>query len=184
MISIDNLWGLEFLDFIQAQQQLGKTLSQIAAEHGKTYDALRSKIRREKKKVASGVPVVPQRDSVRTKCTAGEKKEVSVQVGVQQETIEEKGLTLSITNFNTINNKLDFLINKLENNPGEVGVQVVAQELPYKLEYKKEFVKTSARVERETWERFLNFCKEHKQNFKQQDLITLALQEFLQKYNK
>lgn len=167
-----NSSGQIFLDYIEKEKLNGKTLEDIALENNKTKEAVRSKIKREKKKILDI-------DGIKT-ITA-----------VNTENIKEKPNKIkeksnAITNkidIQDIDNKLEIIINILENSKQKKnGVQNIGQALRIDVQHKKEYVKTSIRVENEIWREFLDFAKSKNKEFKQQDLISLALREFVQKY--
>lgn len=172
MVNIETLFGEEFLSFIEKQQEQGKSIGDIAAETGKTYEAIRSKIKREKQKFKNGIV---------TKSTSN----------TPVKNIEK---TINNTNKNNIKSKvdidtlkleskLDFIISLLEkSNKKEETVQVAGKALELDVQQKNNYTKTSMRVDSKVWEEFLEFCKTKKDDYKQQDLITFSLKEFLQKY--
>lgn len=166
-MNINNLFGIDFLRFIEDEKGKGKTLEEIATEHNKTKEAIRSKIKREKKKVDINTIKGAAKS---TSCIANK---------IIKKDAEEK---VNSNNNSSIENKLDFIISLLkkecENNS---RVQIVRQEVQFGVQQKKVYTKTSIRIEEEIWERFKKFCKEH-DKFKQQDLLSLAINEFIEKY--
>lgn len=174
MVNIDKLFGKDFLDYIQEQQNNGKTLGYIAKEHNKTYEAIRSKVKREKQKLNKGIVT---KSTINT--TVKDKTDKSIKLNKK----DTNSFNINI-DIAKIENKLDFIINLIENSTEkDITVQNVGQALQIDVQHKKFYVKTSMRVEQKVWEEFLKFAKNKNKDYKQQDLISLALREFLQKYN-
>lgn len=173
MVNIDKLFGEEFLDYIQEQQNNGKTLGDIAKEHNKTYEAIRSKVKREKQKLNKGIL---------KKSTNNNSIKTTIQKPIK---LNKKDTNSSNSNIDIakIENKLDFIINLIENSTEkESTVQNVGQALQIAVQRKNTYVKTSMRVEKNVWEKFLEFAKSKNGEYTQQDLISLSLKEFLEKY--
>lgn len=162
----ENLFGEDFVNYIEEEKSKGKDLETIAIEHNKTKESVRSKLKREKKKIISGTNCTPRVAS----CTPKKiNKEKPNKITKKKDT-------------NDIENKLDYIINLLEKkDTGEEGIQSVGQGIQIAVQTKETYVKTSIRIEENVWENFKNFSSEHKE-FKQQDLVTLAFKEFLEKY--
>ena len=174
MVNIETLFGEEFLSFIEEQQAQGKSLGDIAAETGKTYEAIRSKVKREKQKCKKGIV---------TKSTSNTPVE-NIEKPIKNTNKTNIKSKVDIDTLN-IESKLDFIISLIENsNQKEEIVQVVGQTLQIDVQHKKDYVKTSMRVEKDVWKEFLEFAKNKNTKYKQQDLISLALKEFLQTYKK
>lgn len=169
MVNIESLFGEEFLKFIEEQQVQGKSISDIAAEQNKTYEAIRSKIKREKQKVKKGIVTKNIRNKEIQNSNKDIKKNNIIPVDINTKNIEEK---------------LDFIINLLKNsNEKDNAVQNVSQSVQLDVQHKKNsYTKTSMRVDSDIWTEFLEFCKTKKDSYKQQDIISLALKEFLEKY--
>lgn len=169
MVNIESLFGEEFLKFIEEQQLQGKSISDIAAEQNKTYEAIRSKIKREKQKVKKGIVTKNIRNKEIQSSNKDIKKNNIIPIDINTKTIEEK---------------LDFIINLLKNsNEKDNEVQNVSQKVQLDVQHKKNsYTKTSMRVDSDIWAEFLEFCKTKKDSYKQQDIISLALKEFLEKY--
>lgn len=167
-----NSSGQIFLDYIEKEKLNGKTLEDIALENNKTKEAVRSKIKREKKKILDidGINTVA---AVKTE----NMKEKPNKIKAKSKVITNK---IDIQN---IDNKLEFIINLLENSKQKNNeVQNVGQDVQIDVQLKREYIKTSMRVESEIWKEFLDFAKSKNKEFKQQDLISLAIREFLDKY--
>lgn len=174
MVNIDKLFGKDFLDYIQEQQNNGKTLEDIGKEHNKTKEAIRSKIKREKKKLNKGIV---QKSTNNTPI----KPKIEKPIKLNKKDTNSFNSDIDIAK---IENKLDFIINLIENSTEkDITVQNVGQALQIDVQHKKIYVKTSMRVEKDVWQEFLEFAKSKNKDYKQQDLISLALREFLQKYN-
>lgn len=173
MVNIDKLFGEEFLDYIQEQQNNGKTLGDIAKEHNKTYEAIRSKVKREKQKLNKGIVTKSTNNTpIKTK--------IEKPIKLNKKDTNSSNSNIDITK---IENKLDFIINLIENSTEkENTVQNVGQALQIDVQHKNIYVKTSMRVEKDVWQEFLEFAKSKTKDYKQQDLISLALREFLEKY--
>ena len=170
-IDLYNSSGLEFLDFIEKEKSAGKTLDDIAKENGKTKEAIRSKIKRERKKISS------------TEIEVGS-KEIKESIKEKHNKIIEKSI-IKKNDINTqeINNKLEFIINLLQNSKQrEEDIQSVGQALQIDVQCKNTYIKTSIRVDSTVWEEFKDFANNNRNLFKQQDLVTAALREFLEKY--
>lgn len=164
--------GKNFLDYIEKEKLNGKTLEDIALENNKTKEAVRSKIKRERKKILDI-------DGIKT-ITAVKMESMKEKPNKIKE--KSKAITNKI-DIQNIDNKLEFIINLLENSKQKNNeVQNVGQALQIDVQLKREYVKTSMRVECEIWREFLEFAKSKNKEFKQQDLISLALKEFLDKY--
>lgn len=173
MVTIDTLFGEDFLNYIKEQQDQGKTLSDIADINGKTYEAVRSKIKREKQKLNKGIV---------TKNTNNTPIKTKIEKPIK---LNKKDMNSSNNNIDIskIENKLDFIINLIENSTEKESiVQNVGQALQIAVQRKNTYVKTSMRVEKNIWEKFLEFAKSKNGEYTQQDLISLALREFLEKY--
>lgn len=173
MVTIDTLFGEDFLNYIKEQQDQGRTLSDIADINGKTYEAVRSKIKREKQKLNKGIV---------KKSTNNTPIKTTIQKPIK---LNKKDTNSSNSNIDIakIENKLDFIINLIENSTEkESTVQNVGQALQIEVQHKNIYVKTSMRVEKDVWQEFLEFAKSKNSEYKQQDLISLALKEFLEKY--
>lgn len=174
MVTIDKLFGKDFLDYIQEQQNNGKTLEDIGKEHNKTKEAIRSKIKREKKKLNKGIV---------KKSTNNTPIKPKIEKPIKLNKKDTNSFNSDI-DISKIENKLDFIINLIENSTEkDITVQNVGQALQIDVQHKKFYVKTSMRVEKDVWQEFLEFAKSKNKDYKQQDLISLALREFLQKYN-
>ncbi|MDB2091111.1 hypothetical protein PM004_17395 [Clostridium paraputrificum] len=174
MVNIDKLFGKDFLDYIQEQQNNGKTLEDIGKEHNKTKEAIRSKIKREKKKLNTGIV---------KKSTNNTPIKPKIEKPIKLNKKDTNSFNSDI-DIAKIENKLDFIINLIENSTEkDITVQNVGQALQIDVQHKKFYVKTSMRVEKDVWQEFLEFAKSKNKDYKQQDLISLALREFLQKYN-
>lgn len=166
---IESLFGKEFLDYIEVQKSKGKTLEDIAKEHGKTREAIRSKIKREKNKLKNGIV----KSTTLTSSTKNTNKIINKNTSKNNTSI----------NTNVVEQKLDFIINLLKNSKEkESTVQNVGQALQLEVQHKNKYVKSSMRVEETVWKEFLTFAKSKSGEYKQQDLISLALLEFLEKY--
>lgn len=165
--------GVQFLEYIEKEKLNGKTLEDIALENNKTKEAVRSKIKREKKKILDidGINTVTEVKTENMKEKPNKIKEKS------------KVITNKI-DIQNIDNKLEIIINLLENSrEKESKVQNVGQALQLDVQHKKNsYTKTSMRVDSDIWAKFLEFCKTKKDSYKQQDIISLALKEFLEKY--
>lgn len=177
-----NSFGKEFLEFIDQEINKGKTIKQIALEQGKTEDSLRSKLKRERNKFKKDIllntvkPVKPTNITRGTNCTPKEKKRTEI---IKNTTytpdISKKA---EILNFKDIENKLDKILSVLDAkqiNPEEV--QLIGQ--PIQTPSKTEYIKTSIRVDKSIWEAFKDYADSKKHTYKQQDLITTALYEFM-----
>lgn len=173
MVNIDKLFGKDFLDYIQEQQNNGKTLEDIGKEHNKTKEAIRSKIKREKKKLNTGIV---------KKSTNNTPIKPKIEKPIKLNKKDTNSFNSDI-DIAKIENKLDFIINLIENSTEkENTVQNVGQALQIDVQHKNIYVKTSMRVEKDVWQEFLEFAKSKNKDYKQQDLISLALREFLEKY--
>ncbi|NLZ96828.1 MAG: hypothetical protein GX926_02455 [Candidatus Magasanikbacteria bacterium] len=168
MVTIDTLFGEDFLNYIKEQQAKGKTLEDIGKEHNKTKEAIRSKVKREKQKLNKGIVTKSTNNT-----TVTDKIEKPINLN--------KKNTNSSNNVNIakIENKLDFIINLIENYKEK---ERTVQALQIDVQHKNIYVKTSMRVEKDVWKEFLEFAKSKNKDYKQQDLISLALREFLEKY--
>lgn len=168
MVTIDTLFGEDFLNYIKEQQAKGKTLEDIGKEHNKTKEAIRSKVKREKQKLNKGIVTKSTNNT-----TVTDKIEKPINLN--------KKNTNSSNNVNIakIENKLNFIINLIENYKEK---ERTVQALQIDVQHKNIYVKTSMRVEQKVWEEFLKFAKSKNKDYKQQDLISLALREFLEKY--
>lgn len=167
-----NSSGLDFINFIQSEQDSGKNLEDIAREHGKTKEAVRSKLKRERKKISS------------TEIIEVGSKEIKESIKEKPNKIIEKSI-IKKNDINTqeINNKLEFIINLLQNSKQkEEEIQSVGQALQLDVQCKNNYIKTSIRVDSTVWEAFKEFANNNRDLFKQQDLVTAAFREFLEKY--
>lgn len=173
MVNIDELFGESFLTYIKEQQDNGKKIGDIAKEHNKTYEAVRSKIKREKQKLNNGIGTKSTNNTqIKTK--------IEKPIKLNKKDIESSSVNIDIIK---IENKLDFIINLIENSKEKESiVQNVRQALHFDVQQKQTYIKTSMRVQKEVWEEFLEFAKSKNGEYKQQDLISLSLKEFLEKY--
>ena len=133
MFTIDTLFGEDFLNYIKEQQNNGKTLGDIAKEHNKTYEAIRSKVKREKQKLNKGIV---------TKSTNNTPIKTKIEKPIK---LNKKDTNSSNSNIDIakIENKLDFIINLIENSEKESTVQNVGQALQIDVQQKNIYVKTS-----------------------------------------
>lgn len=164
--------GLDFIDFIEKEKSAGKTIEDIAKENGKTKEAVRSKIKRERKKI-SGTEIIEVVS-----------KEIKENIKEKPNKIIEKSI-IKKNDINTqeINNKLEFIINLLQNSKQkEEEIQSVGQALQLGVQSKNTYIKTSIRIDSVVWEEFKEFANNNRDIYKQQDLVTAALREFLEKY--
>ena len=105
MVTIDTLFGEDFLKYIKEQQDQGRTLSDIADINGKTYEAVRSKIKREKQKLNKGI-VKKSTNNTPIKTT------IQKPIKLNKKDTNSSNSNIDITK---IENKLDFIINLIEN---------------------------------------------------------------------
>lgn len=167
MYSIEDLKGQDLIDFIETNRSGGKTLEQLATELGITKDALKGRYRRAKNKESKE-----------------DKKPVEDYVDFKP--IQKH---VSPASKNDVCDKLDTIIKLLQNgivppnSPKVVErIQNNAEQLVVPI-FTGETSKSSLRINTALWNEFEGFCKANGQ-YKKQDLIALALKEFLEKYNK
>ena len=165
VIDINALFGEEFVNFVENEKLKGKSLEEIAKENKKTKEALRSKLKREKKKIGYTPKSTPTKNNKNINKITNKKQIKSNNIDMLD-----------------LDKKLDFIINLLENNnKKKTTAQNIPQEVHIDVQEKETYFKTSIRVEKDAWEEFKNFCAANNR-YKQQDLVTLALKEFLEKY--
>lgn len=166
-MDINILFGEDFVQFIENEKAKGKSLDQIASEHNKTKEAIRSKLKREKKKIGYTPKSTPIKNNKNINKITNKKPMKSNSIDMLE-----------------IDKKLNFIINLLENNnKKKTTVQNIPQEVQIDVQEKETYFKTSIRIKKDVWEEFKNFCAANTK-YKQQDLISLALKEFLGKYGK
>lgn len=192
-MSIDEMFGQEFLRYIDIQQKEGKSLADIASEHGKTKEAIRSKIKREKQKINAGVVQKRVQEKIQNKKeevqNIPQKNKEKTQNIPQKKVQEDKVLDDDINIKNIIK-----LLEKIERNTCNSATLLSRQELRLQeKELKNEeeininygytdITSTSIRVSKKIWDQFKQFTKKSK--YRQQDLVSQALQEFIAKYGE
>lgn len=178
-MNIDEMFGEEFLQYIEVQQKQGKTIEDIALQHGKTKEAIRSKVKRERQKINSGVVQNKVHKEVQDKKTVVQKevqnKEEKLQDILQKKVQNKKYAEEDISLKNIIS-----LLEKIEKNTANAATIPSTTELKIPYKFTNVF-STSIRIDKDVWEEFKEFSKVNK-NIKQQDLISLAVKEFLEKY--
>lgn len=186
-MSIDKMFGKEFLDYIEVQQKEGKNYEDIALEHGKTKEAIRSKVKREKQKVNKGVVQkrVPKEVHDKIVEVQNEPQEIEEKLqNIPQKKVQSKKATEEDTNLKNIINLLEKIERNTANTATLSSIQIADNSFKHKLKIPYKFgetFSTSIRVDKNIWEEFKEFSKENK-HIKQQDLVSLALKEFLEKY--
>ena len=166
-MDINSLFGEEFINFVESEKAKNKSLDQIASEHNKTKEAIRSKLKREKKKIGYTPESTPIKNNKNINKISNKKQ-------IKRNNIDMLDL----------DKKLDFIINLLENNnEKKKTVQNIPQEVQIDVQEKEIYFKTSIRIKKDVWEKFKNFCAANNK-YKQQDLVSLAFKEFLEKYGR
>lgn len=184
---IDNLQGKDLIDWVVAHRSAGKTMEQLAEELGVTKDTLKGRYKRakvawEKKNGTAEMEVVATSTGSIPMAPKDVKRNINVPK-VAENVLPGGGEVLQKEDKGVLD-RLDKIIDLLEKNtivPTKMADVPQMHHNTIVVPQTEEYVKSSIRVAKDVWENFLEFCKDTKQ-YRQQDLVSLALAEFLEKY--